>query len=412
MIGSKEIRAMFPALEACPDVLLDNAGGSQVPGFVANAIRDYMLTTYTQLGGDYETSRRSTETVRRAHDFIRLFMNGVGRGEVMLGSSTTAQCIMLADCYRRARREGRDEIVIAETAHEANAGPWARLADEGFRVRTWPVELESLELRPDALAELLSQRTAIVAFPHVSNLLGRVEDAASFTNLAREVGARVVVDGVAYAPHRAIDVAGIGADWYVYSTYKVFGPHMAALFGTHEALAELEGPNHFFIPGTELPYKFEPGDASHEGCAGLLGLWPYLATLSGRGGAEEPQRTAIEQAYAVITDRETTLQAHLIDYLRSKPDVRIVGPTTTDPSRVSTVSFVHAKKRSQEIAKAANQRRFGVRYGHFYAYRLCARLAEAGVLHDTEDGVTRVSLLHYNTIEEIDRLIDCLDTLL
>ena len=126
MIGSEEIRAMFPALEACPDVLLDNAGGSQVPGSVANAIRDYMLTTYTQLGGDYETSRRSTETVRRAHDFIKLFMNGVGQGEVMLGSSTTAQCIMLADCYRRAQREGRDEIVIAETAHEANAGPWAR----------------------------------------------------------------------------------------------------------------------------------------------------------------------------------------------------------------------------------------------------------------------------------------------
>jgi cysteine desulfurase family protein (TIGR01976 family) len=412
MIGSEEIRAMFPALEACPDVLLDNAGGSQVPGFVADAIREYMLTTYTQLGGDYETSRRSTETVRRAHDFIKLFMNGVGQGEVMLGSSTTAQCIMLADCYRRAQREGRDEIVIAETAHEANAGPWARLADEGFRVLTWPLELESMELRPEALADLLSERTAVVAFPHVSNLLGRIEDAASFTSLGREAGARVVVDGVAYAPHRAIDVAGIGADWYVYSTYKVFGPHMAALFGTHEALAELDGPNHFFIPGTELPYKFEPGDASHEGCAGLLGLWPYLAALSGLSGTEEPQRAAIEQAYAVITDRETTLQAHLIDYLRTKPDVRIVGPLTTDPSRVSTVSFVHAKKRSQEIAQAANRRRFGVRYGHFYAYRLCARLAEAGMLHDTQDGVARVSLLHYNTIEEIDRLIDCLDTLL
>ncbi|MHC4768929.1 MAG: aminotransferase class V-fold PLP-dependent enzyme [Planctomycetota bacterium] len=412
MIGSEEIRAMFPALEACPDVLLDNAGGSQVPRFVADAIRDYMLTTYTQLGGDYETSRRSTETVRCAHDFIKLFMNGVGRGEVMLGSSTTAQCIMLADCYRRAQREGRDEIVIAETAHEANAGPWARLADEGFRIRIWPLELESMELRPDALADLLSERTGIVAFPHVSNLLGRIEDAASIASLGREAGARVVVDGVAYAPHRAIDVAGIGADWYVYSTYKVFGPHMAALFGTHEALAELEGPNHFFIPGTELPYKFEPGDASHEGCAGLLGFWPYLATLSGLSGTEEPQRAAIEQAFAVITDRETTLQAHLIEYLRSKPDVRIVGPSTTDPSRVSTVSFVHAKKRSEEIAKAANRRRFGLRYGHFYAYRLCARLAEAGLLHDTQDGVARVSLLHYNTIEEIDRLIDCLDTLL
>jgi cysteine desulfurase family protein (TIGR01976 family) len=412
MIGSEMIRGLFPALQACPDVLFDNAGGSQVPASVADAVRDYMLTTYTQLGADYETSRRSTETVDRAHDFVKLFMNGVGRGEVVLGSSTTALCIMLADCYRRAARDDRDEIVIAETAHEANAGPWARLAEEGFRVRIWPLDPDSLDLRLDALADLLSARTGIVAFPHASNLLGRIEDAAAITRMAREAGARVVVDGVAYAPHRAMDVAGIGADWYLYSTYKVFGPHMAALFGTHEALAGLEGPNHFFVPRTEIPYKFEPGGACHEGCAGLLGLWPYLAVLAGLSGSEDPHRSAIEQAYAVIADRETALQAHLIGYLRTKPDVRIIGPATADPSRVSTVSFVHAKKRSAEIAQAANRRRLGIRYGHFYAYRMCARLAEAGVLHDVEDGVVRVSLLHYNTVEEIDRLLECFESLL
>jgi cysteine desulfurase family protein (TIGR01976 family) len=412
MIGSETIRGMFPALQVCPDVLLDNAGGSQVPVFVADAIRDYMLTTYTQLGADYETSRRSTETVRRAHDFVNLFMNGLGRGKVVLGSSTTALCIMLADCYRRAAEGGRDEIVIAQTAHEANAGPWARLAQDGFRVRTWPLEPDSQDLQLDALAGLLCARTAIVAFPHVSNLLGRIEDAPAISRMAHDAGARVVVDGVAYAPHRAIDVAGIGADWYLYSTYKVFGPHMAALFGTDEAFAGLEGPNHFFIPRTEIPYKFEPGDACHEGCAGLLGLWSYLAALTGVSDAEMPLRSVIERAYDVIADRETVLQARVIGYLRAKPDVRIIGPDTADPSRVSTVSFVHAKKRSADIARAANQRRFGIRYGHFYAYRMCARLAEAGVLHDVEDGVVRVSLLHYNTIEEVDRLLECFETLL
>jgi cysteine desulfurase family protein (TIGR01976 family) len=412
MVDSEMIRGMFPALRVCPDVLLDNAGGSQVPQCVADAIRDYMLTTYTQLGGDYETSRRSTESVDRAHDFVNLFMNGVGRGHVVLGSSTTALCIMLADCYRRANRDGRDEIVIAETAHEANAGPWARLADEGFRVRIWPLDPDSLELPLEALASLLSERTLIVAFPHVSNLLGRIEDARAIIALAREAGARVIVDGVAYAPHRAIDVAGLGADWYVYSTYKVFGPHMAALFGTQEALAGLEGPNHFFIPRTEVSYAFEPGGVSHEGCAAILGLWPYLASLAGVGGDEGPQRAVLERAYGVIADRETRLQARLIDYLKSRSDVRIIGPDTTDPSRVSTVSFVHARQRSEQIAKAANQRRFGIRYGHFYAYRMCARLAEAGRLHDPEDGVVRVSLLHYNTSDEVDRLIECLDTLL
>jgi cysteine desulfurase family protein (TIGR01976 family) len=412
MIDPETIRRMFPALGTCPDVLLDNAGGSQVPASVADAIHDYMLTTYTQLGGDYETSRRSSETVARAHEFVNLFVNGVGLGHVVLGPSTTSLCIMLADCYRRAGNSNGNEIIIAETAHEANAGPWARLERDGFRVRTWPLGLDSLELSLDALAPLLSERTCIVAFPHVSNLLGRIEDARAIIGMAHEAGARVVVDGVAYAPHRAIDVAALGADWYLYSTYKVFGPHMAALFGTCEAFAELEGPNHFFIPRDEVAYTFEPGGASHEGCAGLLGLWPYLAALAGVDGSAEPGRAAIEAAYVVIAERETMLQARLIDYLGTKPGIRIIGPGTTDPSRVSTVSFVHRNRRSGEIARAANERRFGVRYGHFYAYRMCARLADAGRLHDVEDGVVRASLLHYNTIEEVDRLIACLDELL
>jgi cysteine desulfurase family protein (TIGR01976 family) len=412
MIDTETIRGMFPALSTCPDVLLDNAGGSQVPVSVADAVRDYMLATYTQLGGDYETSRRSSETVARAHEFVNLFVNGVGRGHVVLGPSTTTLCIMLADCYRRAGSCNGNEIIIAETAHEANAGPWARLERDGFRIRTWPLGVDALDLSLDALAALLSERAGIVAFPHVSNLLGRVEDARAITDLAHEAGARVVVDGVAYAPHRAIDVAALGADWYLYSTYKVFGPHMAALFGTHEAFAELEGPNHFFIPRDEVAYAFEPGGVSHEGCAGLLGLWPYFAALAGADGAAAPQRSAIEAAYAVIAERETALQARLIDYLNLKPEVRIIGPLTTDPSRVSTVSFVHRSRRSGEIARAANEKRFGVRYGHFYAYRMCARLAEAGCLHDVEDGVVRASLLHYNSLDEVDRLIACLDELL
>ena len=174
MLSVDEIRGFFPAIQASSDVLLDNAGGSQVPRQVADGIRDYMLTTYVQLGADYHTSHRSTETVEQAHEFIKLFMNGVGRGHVVLASSTTVLCAMLADCYARASRNGRDEIIVAETAHEANAGPWCRLADRGFRVHTWPIDPESLELPLDVLRDTLSERTLIVAFPHVSTVLGRM----------------------------------------------------------------------------------------------------------------------------------------------------------------------------------------------------------------------------------------------
>jgi cysteine desulfurase family protein (TIGR01976 family) len=412
MLSVDHIREFFPAIQAAQDVLLDNAGGSQVPRQVAEAICDYMLTTYVQVGADYVTSRRSTETVERAHDFINLFMNGVGRGHVVLGSSTTVLCAMLADCYARAAQAGRNEIIVAETAHEANAGPWYRLADRGFRVHSWPVDPDALELPLAALRNLLSDRTRLVALPHVSNLLGRVEDARMISRLAHEAGARVVIDGVAFAPHRAIDVAGLEADWYSYSTYKVFGPHMAALHGTAEAFAELEGPNHFFIPRHEIPYKFEPGGPSHEGCAGLLALWHYFSALTGRRSDSEPDREGIEDAYRRIAELEDALQRRLLAYLRSKPEIRLIGPSAAGPDRVATVSFVHRDKRSAEIVRAANSKGYGIRYGHFYAYRLCDRLSREKVLHAPEDGVVRVSLLHYNTTDEVDGLIECLEGLL
>lgn len=409
MLTIDAIRTFFPAIGSSLDVFMDNAGGSQVPIQVADAIRDYMLTTYTQVGAGYATSRRSTETVERAHRFVELLMNVQDRGRVALGPSTTVLCSMLADCYARAGTRGRNEIIVAETAHEANAGPWFRLADRGFTVHTWPFEIEEQRLTANRLTNLLSDRTRIVALPHVSNVLGRIEDVAEYTRLAHEAGARVVIDAVAYAPHRAMDVAKLGVDWYVYSTYKVFGPHMAALFGTLEAFAELQGPNHFFIPNDAVPYKFEPGGPSHEGCAGLLALWPYLAALAFGNPADAANRTDIERAYQHITDLETKLQESVIGFLRTKPDVRIIGPATTDPGRVCTISFVHRTMRSQEVVKIANERGFGIRFGHFYAYRLCDRLAREGVLHDAADGVVRISLLHYNSLEEVDRLIECLD---
>lgn len=409
MATVERLRGMFPAIGAGGDVFLDNAGGSQVPAFVADAMREYMLSSYVQLGADYATSRRATGVVARAHEFVELLFNGGDAGRAILGPSTTGLCLMLAAAYgRRGPAGGRDEIVIAETAHEANAGPWARLADRGFTIRLWPMDAATTELRLEELRPLLSERTALVAFPHVSNILGRVEDAAAVTRLAHEHGARVVVDGVAYAPHRAMDVRAIGADWYVYSTYKVFGPHMGALFGTHEAAAEIEGPNHYFIPRDAVPYKFEPGGVSHEGCAGLLGLWPYLAAVADTGAQAEPTRHTIERAFEAMAAHETELQALLLDRLDRLRGVRLIGPAARDGSRVSTVSFVHESRRSREIAVAANERGYGIRYGHFYAHRLCVKLAGAGVLHNPEDGVVRVSMLHYNTEEEINGLADCL----
>jgi len=400
----QRIRAQFPAL-AGDTVYLENAGGSQVPAIVADSIRDYMLTSYVQLGAGYPLSLRATELVDEAHDFVRLMMNGQD-GEVILGSSTTALLQMLAKCYAQVLEPG-SEIVIAQTGHEANVGPWKMLDRLGFSLRWWEMDPADYTCPLSELENLLSDRTALVAFPHVSNLLGEIVDIEAITSLVHKAGARVVVDGVAYAPHRSMDVSAWNVDWYAYSTYKVYGPHMAALWGRRDAIAELHGPNHFFVPEDDLPYKFEVGGPNHEGCAGICGLRDYLAFVVGEADPRALDRPAIEQAFEIMTACELPLQARLIEYLRSRKDVRIIGPSDDGDSRVGTISFVHESKSSAEITAAVDRSGIGIRHGHMYAYHLC----EAAGL-DPEDGVVRTSLVHYNTMEEIEKLIEVFDAVL
>ncbi len=398
------IRAQFPAL-AGATVFLENAGGSQVPKVVADRIYDYMMSTYVQLGAGYGLSQQATQIVDDAHDFVRLVMNG-RNGEVILGSSTSVLLQMLSGCYAKVLAPG-SAIVVAQTGHEANIGPWKNLAQLGFDLRWWEMDPLSCTCSMDQLDELLADGVALLAFPHVSNLLGEIVDVAAITERAHAAGARVVVDGVAFAPHRAIDVDAWNVDWYAFSTYKVYGPHMGALWGRRDALAELNGPNHFFVHDDELPYKFEVGGANHEGCAALLGLRDYLAFLTGVSEPGALARKDIERAYDAMTSCELPLQARLIDYLGSRNDVRIIGPASAGPDRVGTISFIHESKSSAEITAEVDRSGIGIRHGHMYAYHLC----EAVGL-EPDDGVVRVSLVHYNTLDEIERLIEVLESAL
>jgi len=414
----ERVRSWFPAL-AGDTVYFENAGGSQVPGCVGDAIRHYMLNTYVQLEAGYAIADRCDEVVNGAHGFIARMVNGEATGKVILGPSTSQLVSMLAGAYRDILEPG-DEIIVAAAGHEANIGPWMKLADDGFEVRLWPAGKDGGTGSIADLESLLTERTKIVALVHVSNLLGEIIDVRAVADVAHAAGARVVVDGVAFAPHRAIDVAAWDVDWYVYSAYKVYGPHMAALYGRRDAIAELTGPNHFFVPRRSVPYKFELGGVNHEGCAALLALQPYLRFLAGASDAEPPpdgpdvvprgvtiDRDTIVGAYETMTALELPLQERLVEYLRSKPAVRIVGPAHAGPDRVPTISFVHETRRSREIVAAAHADNIGIRNGHMYAHRLCESL---GI--DLEDGVVRVSLVHYNTMDEVDRLIEALDPVL
>ncbi len=406
----EQIRGLFPAL-ASPTVFLDNAGGSQLPGCVIDAVTRHMRECYVQLSADYEPSRRATATIGRARDVVRCFVNGDSIGEVMFGSSTTVLCYQLAAAYAEARERGerskRNQIIVCTAGHEANVGPWMRLAARGFEVVPWdaePVVVNEREVnfRPSlaTLKKLLSERTLLVLFPQVSNILGEVWDCRAVADVAHAAGARVLVDGVAYAPHRAPDVAALGCDWFVYSTYKVFGPHMAAMFGTEEALAELTGPNHDFVAGG--PYKWELGGPSHEGCAGVAALWEFVCQVTGTPAHSPLSRAVFERAFGLFQEMEESLQERLLEYLRGRRGVRIVGPAAADSSRVATISFTSERSRPRDISKFLGERAMGIRWGHGYSKRLCDAMGLG-------EGVARISLLHYNTHAEVDRLCAALN---
>ena len=216
----EELRLEFPFFREYPDwIFLENAGGSQVPSSVIEAISRYFARTYVQLSADYEQSNEATQIVKKAHDFCLELMNGAGVGEVILGSSTTQLMHTLAHAFDKLITSPDDEIILTNLAHEANYGAWTKLRGT---VREWQVH-ERIDL--DDLSQLLSDRTRIVALTHVSNLIGEILDVQAITELvhARCPRARVIVDGVAYVPHRAIDVRQWNVDFYVFSLYKVSG---------------------------------------------------------------------------------------------------------------------------------------------------------------------------------------------
>lgn len=405
------IRRHFPSLDA-GTTLLENAGGSQVPVGVADAIRDYMLNDYAQLGAGYPMSDRATANEAAAHRWIETMMNVGDTGRVILGASCTQLVLNIADAYARSLAHD-DEIVVFDGGHEANVGPWLNLHRRGITVRHWTSDPDTGRIDLAELERLLvCGKVRLVALVHVSNLLGAIEDVRAVARLAHAHGARVCVDGVAYAPHRAIDVQALGVDWYVWSTYKVYGPHMAAMYGSHDAMAELDGPNHFFIPRDTVPYVFQPGGVSHEGCAGLLALRGYLCELAAMDGTgapvpapEDADFATVQRAYEVMTACEVPLQSRLLEWLAAHPKITVVGPDSADPAvRVSTIAFRHAERSSKEIADALIGRGFGLRNGHMYSMRLCETM---GI--PVDDGVVRVSAVHYNTMDEIERLIEALE---
>jgi selenocysteine lyase/cysteine desulfurase len=264
------IRGEFPAL-AQDFVFLDNAGGSQVLARVADRVRDYLLTSSVQLGASYAHSQAAGAKVLQARQSVARLINAANDEEVVMGGATTALMFQLIQAILPQVRPG-DEVILTNTDHEANIGAWLRLQAAGATVRFWNVNPQTLELDLADLEQLLSPRTTWVAMTHASNVLGTVNPVAEVAQRVHRVGARLCVDAVAYAPHRLVDVQASGADVYVFSFYKVFGPHYAVLWGRRELLLQLASLNHYFITPATLPYKLQPGNVNYELSYGCIGI--------------------------------------------------------------------------------------------------------------------------------------------
>lgn len=395
------VRSQFPML-GDGYAYLDNAGGSAVLGRVADRVRDYLLNSSVQLGASYGGSAAAGARVMEARESVAQLINAYHPEECVMGGSTTHLLQILCRAIASSINSG-DEIIVTNCDHEANIGPWQRLCEErGATLRVWSVDPSSLELELKDLDALLNSRTRYVAMTHASNILGSVNPVAEVARRVHAVGGKVCVDAVAYAPHRLVDVQASGADYYVFSFYKVFGPHFAVLWGHRDALLELPSLNHFFIGQEVIPYKLQPGNLNYELSYGCMGISDYLLDIGQRLGATGTPRQMMQAAFDAFEEQEDLLAETLLAFLRDAPGVRIIGkPRVTAGDRVPTISFVVEGVQSEAIVRRIDAAQIGIRFGDFYARHL---IEELGLTQ--YGGVVRVSIAHYNTVDEMQRLVE------
>ncbi len=402
------IRSQFPALDGTW-TYFDNAGGTQTARQVGQRIHDYLYHTNVQLGASYEISQLAGQRIKEAQTAWAKWINAADPAEVVLGPSTTQLLQNLAKSFSMVFKPG-DELIVTNCDHEANIGPWRYLERFGIIIKEWRINPDDFRLHTEDLQPLLTEKTRLVAFTHVSNILGTLNPVKEFIAFIHHHGAMVCVDGVAYAPHRMIHVMDWDVDFYVCSLYKVYGPHYSLLYGKRKHLEVLPGIHHFFVGNEEVTYKLQPGNVNFELTYASLGILDYFDRMASHHnpGYVPGTRRPDPLLFDLIADHEEKLSGILIDFLLSKKYIRIIGEKTADKViRVPTISFISNDIPSDEAVLQVDPHHIGIRYGDFYARRLIQDLGLS-----ERKGVIRVSMVHYNTAEEVIRLIRVLEELI
>ena len=400
-LDSEFVRSQFPAF-AEPSLrgwgFFENAGGSYTCRQVISCLNDYYTKTKVQPYYHYPASQKAGAAMDESYSLLAAYLN-VSEDEVQFGPSTTQNLYVLSQALRELWNEG-DEIIVSNQDHEANAGFWRRLGKTGIVIREWGVDPDTGLLNPEDLDTLLSPKTRLLAFPHCSNVIGHVNPVAEIVAKVKGAGICVVVDGVAYAPHGLPDIGYLGADIYLFSLYKTWGPHLGLMTIRKDLMEALPNQGHFFNEDNSRK-KMLPAGPDHAQIAAASGVARYLDDVY-EHHFPEPHEQAVKGRYLkkLFQDHESRLLAVLLEWLRQRDDIYLVGPD--DPTqRVPTVSILPQKKSIDEIFEVLTAKKLMVGQGHFYGVRPLM-----GMNIPIETGVLRLSFLHYTTEEEIDQLIE------
>tara|TARA_B100000900_G_scaffold395264_1_gene393467 strand:+ start:832 stop:2079 length:1248 start_codon:yes stop_codon:yes gene_type:complete len=403
------VRSQFPAFKDSLSKdwsFFENAGGSYVPQNVIEKLTEFMISTKVQPYAEYPMSKIAGENMDKATELFSKMINAKNN-EILIGSSTSANLYVLSNALKYLINPG-DEIIVTNQDHEANISPWRRLEEYGAKIIEWKFNLDNYNLEINQLEKLITSKTKILAVTHCSNIIGSVNNLQEISKLAHECNAIVIGDGVSYAPHGFPDVKKLGVDFYTFSLYKTYGPHLALLYGKEEIIKNLKNQNHEFLEGN-YPYTLNPGGPNHEELVSLIGIYEYFNNLYTHHFNDDNQkiREKITKINDLISSYEEKIANPLLNYISNSKDLKLLGKSAIkNKDRAPTISFIHKNKSSKEVSDIFVSNKIATRNDNFYAWRCLKAL---GI--DTNDGVVRLSLTHYNSENEVDLAIETLKKL-
>ncbi|MDC0056701.1 aminotransferase class V-fold PLP-dependent enzyme [Alphaproteobacteria bacterium] len=400
------VKAQFPAFKDSLSAkwsFFENAGGSYVPHNVIKHLNDFMTSTKVQPYAEFDTSSIAGKKMDKATELFAEMINA-RKDEIIIGSSTTMNMYVLSNAMKHFLKPG-DEIIVTNQDHEANIGAWRRLGSSGIIIKEWKINTKNAELEIEDLKALLTNKTKIVAVTHCSNIVGSINDLKYIAKLVHEYDAFIVGDGVSYAPHGFPNVKNLDVDFYTFSLYKTYGPHLGLLYGKKEILNQLPNQNHEFLAG-DVPYTLNPGGPNHEELSCLVGIYEYFNNLYDHHFSDKNNslRKKIEKINELISNHEEEIANPLLEYLNSRNDVKLIGKKKIENrNRAPTIAFTFVNYSSKNICQKLVENGIATRNDNFYAWRCLKAL---GI--DVNDGVVRISMVHYNTHEDVKKLISAL----